>query len=112
MSSHWSEADFAVALEMLERREHPSAFLRRFGRTKKSVESRRDRIKYGSPARVYAKKRSPSFHEGSLAVDRFAVPADALMEARRRAMAPRSLTAWICGDPAPGSSALDRRAST
>jgi hypothetical protein len=25
-----------------------------------------------------------------------------------RATAPRSITAWICGDPAPGESALDK----
>jgi hypothetical protein len=32
-----------------------------------------------------------------------------LQEAHRRNAAPRSLTAWLMGDPAPGQSALDKR---
>ena len=38
------------------------------------------------------------------------VPSDVLHDARRRLTAPRTLTAWLCGDPAPGQSALERRA--
>jgi hypothetical protein len=30
-------------------------------------------------------------------------------DARRRAVAPRTLTSSVCGDPAPGQSALDKR---
>jgi hypothetical protein len=37
-------------------------------------------------------------------------PTDEMMaDARRRATAPRSITAWLAGDPAPGRSALDKR---
>jgi hypothetical protein len=36
-------------------------------------------------------------------------PPKILWEALERATKPRSLTAWICGDPAPGWSALERR---
>ncbi len=36
-------------------------------------------------------------------------PAQAWAEASRRLNTPRSLSAWICGDPAPGYSALDQR---
>ena len=32
-----------------------------------------------------------------------------LKDAWRRNCAPRSITAWVCGDPPPGRSALDRR---
>lgn len=37
------------------------------------------------------------------------VAPDVIDQARARICAPRSLTAWICGDPAPGCSALDQR---
>lgn len=40
--------------------------------------------------------------------DRF-LPPGALEDAQRRLYAPRSLTAVLCGDPAPGRSALDRK---
>lgn len=39
------------------------------------------------------------------------IPPEVIADALRRAAAPRSLTAMICGDPAPGQSALDRRAA-
>jgi transglutaminase-like putative cysteine protease len=42
-------------------------------------------------------------------VSRERVPDEVLIERNKRMMAPRSLTAWFCGDPAPGHSALDRR---
>jgi hypothetical protein len=32
-----------------------------------------------------------------------------IADARRRAVAPRTLTSSVCGDPAPGQSALDKR---
>jgi hypothetical protein len=38
-----------------------------------------------------------------------AVPPSKFEEANRRMNAPRSITAWICGDPAPGFSMLDQR---
>lgn len=34
-----------------------------------------------------------------------------LADARRRAIAPRSIVSWLAGDPAPGQSALDKRKS-
>jgi hypothetical protein len=40
---------------------------------------------------------------------RVAVPPEAWADANRRHNTPRTLSAWICGDPAPGFSALDRR---
>jgi hypothetical protein len=37
-------------------------------------------------------------------------PSEAMLaDARRRANAPRSLTAWVLGDPPPGMSALDQK---
>jgi hypothetical protein len=40
---------------------------------------------------------------------RVEVPDYVLADANRRMNAPRTLAAWICGDPAPGQSALDKR---
>lgn len=37
------------------------------------------------------------------------IPVDVWNDAQRRNLAERSITAFICGDPAPGQSALDRR---
>lgn len=37
------------------------------------------------------------------------VPDDVIIERNNRTSAPRSLTSLICGDPAPGFSALDRK---
>lgn len=34
---------------------------------------------------------------------------DMIEDARLRNRAPRSITSWICGDPPPGQSALDKR---
>jgi hypothetical protein len=39
------------------------------------------------------------------------VPADCWIDCDRRMNAPRTLTALLCGDPPPGYSALDRRAT-
>ncbi len=39
---------------------------------------------------------------------RVVVPDHVWTDANRRLNAPRTLSAWICGDPAPGYSALDR----
>lgn len=40
---------------------------------------------------------------------RFEIPEAVLTDRDRRNAIPRSLTAVLCGDPAPGQSALDRR---
>ncbi len=37
------------------------------------------------------------------------IPEQLLLDARERLLAARSITAMLCGDPAPGFSALDRR---
>jgi hypothetical protein len=37
-------------------------------------------------------------------------PAELIEDAQRRALTPRSISAFVFGDPAPGYSALDRRA--
>ena len=37
------------------------------------------------------------------------VPPHRWEDANRRAAAPRTLVAWICGDPAPGQRALNKR---
>jgi hypothetical protein len=50
MSRPWTEEEYALALEMLARDDDDAAFLAQFGKTKNSVESRRDRLKYfGAP---------------------------------------------------------------
>lgn len=43
------------------------------------------------------------------AVVKQTAPDQLFIERERRMMAPRSLTGFLCGDPAPGFSALDRK---
>lgn len=55
------------------------------------------------------KRRSPERQT----INAFEIPRDVLLDRDRRlAMAPRSLTAALCGDPAPGRSAWDKRQPT
>ena len=37
------------------------------------------------------------------------IPEPLIVDRDRRALAPRPLTSWLCGDPAPGQSALDKK---
>jgi hypothetical protein len=105
LSNHWTEDEFAIALEMLARGDDNAAFLAAFGKTKKAAQTRRDRMKYGSPPRIYGKNRSRPCRT-------IAVSAQALADATHRASLEHvSLTAALCGDPLPGRSALDRRRS-
>lgn len=110
MSSRWSQEELTLALQMLERGDDGAAFLKTFGRTKKAAEHRRDRVRNGCPAPKSnngPRARSMCLTNGT----RVIVSDSALKDATRRAVAPRSLTAAIFGDPPEGYSALDRRRS-
>lgn len=58
----------------------------------------------------YAEEKKPEIYRKYAGVDRPKnVPDHILEDARRRTLAPRSITSFLCGDPAPGQSALDKR---
>ena len=106
MKKHWTEAEFKIALEMLARNESDAAFQERFGRTKKSVISRRDRLKYSGIATPKGARRArkPSYVTTGARVQ---VSEQARIDAMRRAAAPHP----AFGDPPIGWSALDRKRS-
>jgi hypothetical protein len=58
--------------------------------------------------RVRGKSQSPDAACGKV-WNNHRPPDSVFADRAARERAPRSLTAWICGDPAPGWSALDRR---
>ncbi|GAC1572931.1 MAG: hypothetical protein NVS3B5_02100 [Sphingomicrobium sp.] len=69
------------------------------------------------PARHHARlaehKRAITNKEltGEDVIPAFRPTLEMIAEAHRRNAAPRPITAWVCGDPAPGHSALDKRQS-
>lgn len=62
---------------------------------------------YKAERRSPPKKRNIQFVPNQAAP--IVVPDEVLFDRDARARAPRSLTAWFMGDPAPGWSSLDRR---
>jgi hypothetical protein len=86
------------------------------GRTYAGVKCRLRYVNLSTEDRAEAnrKKRArrvvPPRYQKRAASKDDAVPPEVIADAIRRATAPRSVTAWICGDPAPGQSALERRA--
>lgn len=68
---------------------------------------RRDGINHNRGCKV---KPHPSHHSATRSTSR---PSDDIFAERdRRLHAPRTLTSWFCGDPAPGQSALCKRSAT
>jgi hypothetical protein len=55
-----------------------------------------------------SKNYIPSSHGEHVAV-KLRPTEDQLLAAHHRNNAYRSITSWVCGDPAPGESALDKR---
>jgi hypothetical protein len=100
MSRHWTEAEYALALQMLARGDDDAAFRERFGKSKKSAITRRDRLKYGGEPRRWS--NTPT------AGSAHPTP-EMLADAAKRAALPRSLTAQLCGDPVVSQSALGKK---
>lgn len=57
-----------------------------------------------------ARRVTPAHYRKWDEIKHTVAPPEVIEDARQRAMAPRSLTAILMGDPAPGQSALERRA--
>jgi hypothetical protein len=94
----WTEEETGVARRLLKDQAPDSEYERLLGRTKACARARierLDRLSAPGPRRPEPKM--------------FSVPVDVWIERSRRLAAPRSLTASIMGDPAPGYSALDRK---
>ncbi|SFM00153.1 hypothetical protein SAMN03159423_4831 [Bradyrhizobium sp. NFR13] len=113
MNVKWTEDQDALARRLFQIEASEETFREQLGRTKRAA---RLRLRYLDDAgfRLAAKERK--------ATARYAAPkkivsiasrpqpsGDQLETALHRNYAPRSVTASLLGDPAPGQSALDRR---
>lgn len=91
----WSAEDTAIARQMFVNQGPSEAFLAKLGRPETAARERIKRV--DSRAKTEARAALPK------------IPTRVVLDAVRRATAPRSLTALAFGDPPPGYSALDRR---
>lgn len=121
--SNWTEYETARAREFIAAGVKPAEFLSRTGRSKATAKAhlryiddevyRQRVIDTAIRYRRVVERREPSALPtiyGSTE-PRVVVPPDVVQEAQRRALAPRTITGWVCGDPPIGYSALDQRAA-
>lgn len=119
--SNWTEYETARARELIAEGVKPADFRSRTGRSKATAKAhiryiddevyRQRVIATAIRYRRVVPRREPSALPtvyGSTE-PRVVVPPDVVAEAQRRALAPRTITGWICGDPPIGYSALDQR---
>lgn len=109
----WSDQDTETARQLLARGAKNAEFLETISRSR---EASRERIKYlDDPIfRERTKNRAKSlryYGDPALILVRSSGPVaeHLLADAERRMAAPRSITSFVFGDPAPGWSALDRK---
>jgi hypothetical protein len=96
--TRWTKEELELAARLIAERKPDSEFRKLLGRSKA----------YAQGCILYHPERLKYVRGTSLEV-RVNVPPHVWEDANRRAAAPRTLSAWICGDPAPGQSALDKR---
>jgi hypothetical protein len=97
----WTKEELELARRLLKERKPDSEFRKLLGRSKAHAQ----RVVLYTPELLNHDRRALD-----LSIEpRIDVPPHVRADANRRAMAPRTLSAWICGDPAPGQSALDKR---
>jgi len=95
----WTKEEAALALRMLEEGATDAEFRARLGRSKSCVRAKRDR-ELSAYFRWSAAGNQPS---------RITLSAEVLADRARRALAPRSLTAVLMGDPPLFRSALGKK---
>jgi hypothetical protein len=105
----WTTEQENTAKVLLAAKADNATFLEKVGRTKQAAYAHWHYIKSGRPKR----ERRTVYLDGNVGgaeVKSTARPTEEmLIDARRRASAPRPLTAWLNGDPPPGQSALDKK---
>lgn len=103
--SKWNDEDTKMARRMLLENATEEEFIEAFGRGRKSAQ---DRMRHVDGLRHRDRRRSAPVHTDAIAHPK-GIPADVIEDALKRACAERSITSLLCGDPAPGWSALDKR---
>lgn len=109
----WTEVDTLMARRMLARKATDEEFLKVLGRTKSAAFSRiqwLDCPMYRDRKAERKRRERAKNPVAKLRMSRGRTIPDGVLEDRdRRNLAPRSITAFVFGDPAPGHSALDLR---
>lgn len=95
----WTSQETELARELYQQRAPNEVFVELLGRTKTCAASRLNRVNAPSAVGHFVSSES-----------KVNVPDHVWEDRNRRLMAPKSLTARLCGDPEPGRSALERRA--
>ncbi len=90
----WTEEQIQTARRLLDSGAGDDECVAAVGRTRLACYMKIDRLRYNSTVKCEKRVEAPD---------------KVFIEAHRRIKAPRSITAWLCGDPPPGYSALDRR---
>lgn len=112
LSPPWTDEQTALAHATYTREIPPALFLQIVGRTKHAA---RRRMAYIDRPGVARKKCEEKIalrlrqKQGEPPKPLREVPDDVLANAIRRASAPRSITAWLCGDPPFSQSALGKK---
>jgi hypothetical protein len=117
--NRWTEAEEIIAKDLFAAEASGEEFVTRLGRTKSAAHSH---FYYG---RCCSGIKRRGYHRGNNRNTRITNrvgpaggasarvserPTDTmLLEAKIRMETPRSITQFVCGDPAPGYSALDRK---
>jgi hypothetical protein len=116
----WSADQEKLAREMLDAKVSDAEFFEKVGRTKVATASHfhyrrnQEREKDQDQNSTYAKLGVRAKRKKASSQTPNSVPDSSLLEAAQRradwrASTARSTTAALCGDPAPGQSALDQR---
>ena len=95
---NWTEEETRIARRLMQENAPEEEYRRLLGRSKVCARARLERVDYFSAG---GSRRSEP--------EALTVPTSVWIERATRLGAPRSLTASIFGDPAPGFSALDRK---
>jgi hypothetical protein len=110
LTDKWTEAEENIANLLITARADNATFLAKTGHTKQAAYSHRCYVRNGRPRRERYRQAIAEGKVGGADVKSVARPTEEmLLDARQRAQAPRSLTAWLSGDPPPGQSALDKK---
>lgn len=104
--TRWTDEETALARKLIAANATDAEFWEAFGRTRSMAV---DRIRYVDVPRY--RNRGKCSRTPIIIHPMKAIPDEVFADAYKRASAPRSITAFVFGDPAPGFSALDRRAS-
>lgn len=101
-----SDATNQECIEAINRTRHACRARLRY------VDNEDVRLKMSSRGKHRSPNKSKSKGINHVAEGMRGVPDEVVADAQHRACVPRTLTAWVFGDPPPGHSALDKRGAS